>query len=130
MTPRTLAFLAFLGSVATAAVWGAVIHHRERHWRLAKGKVTDIVSRLDIDGIEVFAPTFEFVDLEGHSHQVLHRVFGSKRSFRVGQEVTLCFDPTDPGTAHLHSVRTKYQPCWIALFVALCCAFAYVSAAF
>lgn len=127
MTPRTLAFLGFLGSLGTAGVWGLVIHLRERHWRLAPGKVVGITSRLDVDGIEVYAPTFEFRDPEGRLRSVLHRVFGSEKAFRVGQEVMLAFDPSDPEGAHLHSLWTKYQPCWIALFIALCCVMAYMA---
>ena len=125
MTPRLLATVGLIGSLGTALVWGWIIYLRERNWQFAKGKVVDRVSKKDVDGIEVFAPCFEFRDPGGRLLTFAHRVYGSERAFQLGQEVTVVFDPDSPETAHLHSLWTKYQPSWLALFIALCSLFAY-----
>lgn len=121
MSPRLLAAIGLFGSLGTALVWGWIIYRRERGWRTVHGRVVEIVSKRDIELQTIYAPCIEFLDPSGRSRCFIHGIYGSERAFRIGQEVLVIFDPDNSENVHLHSIWTKYQPSWLAIFIALCC---------
>lgn len=82
-------------------------------WRFVRGAirteavVVDVAERSD-EGRSAYSPVYEFVDGDGTRHRVASRTFASSRVVRIGERVTVLYEPRSPDGAVLDDFFTLW----------------------
>jgi Protein of unknown function (DUF3592) len=94
-----------VSALTTSAIWLISIRKFKKSAARAKGRVTEKVYSLgNGDMGATYAPRFEFKTPEGESRSVLSATGSMPAGFRVGDEVRVLYDPSNPNDAKIDSV--------------------------
>jgi hypothetical protein len=93
-----------VGTLTASAIWLISIRKFKKSAARATGRVTErVYSSGDGDMPGTYAPRFEFKTPDGESWSVLSSTSSIPAGFRVGEEITVLYDPANPHTAKIDS---------------------------
>jgi len=116
LASRVIGILILLAALGTGSL-ALVLYFRTAGFVDRSEETTATIIRFEKsqhDGSTMYSPTFRYIDNEGREQETTSSISTGNRSYSVGDEVSVLYDPIQPSNAALNS----FWSLWLGVVIA------------